>query len=131
MLTAFRQAAQGEPSVVPWHLHRAGRREAAARHFKRAGELAPDRLPYAYRHAEAYYDLETPQWDEALKAWGALEERAKPGIEQETIRLQAANVLLKLGQTDHARLLLANVTQDALQKQKQTLLDQLAQASAK
>jgi hypothetical protein len=27
--------------------------------------------------------------------------------------------------------LLANVTQDALQKQKQTLLDQLAQAGAK
>jgi|SRR5258708_3287409 tetratricopeptide (TPR) repeat protein len=99
--------------------------------FRRAAELAPDSLPYAYRHAEAYYDLETPQWDEALKAWGALEERAKPGIEQETIRLQAANVLLKLGQADHARLLLANVTQDALQKQKQTLLDQLAQASAK
>ncbi|MSU47314.1 MAG: hypothetical protein EXS42_09400 [Lacunisphaera sp.] len=99
--------------------------------FRRAAELAPDNLPYAYRHAEAYYDLETPQWDEALKVWAALEERTKPGVEQETIRLQAANVLLKLGKTEHARLLLANVTQSVLQKQKQTLLDQLAQAGAK
>ena len=99
--------------------------------FRRAAELAPDSLPYAYRHAEAYYDLETPQWNAALKAWAALEKRAKPGIEQETIRLQAANVLLKLGQTDHARVLLANVTQGALQKQKQTLLDQLAPKSEK
>lgn len=99
--------------------------------FRRAAELAPDSLPYAYRQAEAYYDLETPQWDEALRLWAALEERAKPGIEQETIRLQAANVLLKLGQADHARLLLANVTQGALQKQKQTLLDQLAPKSEK
>lgn len=99
--------------------------------FRRAAELAPDNLPYAYRHAEAYYDLEAPRWDEALKTWAALEERAKPGVERETIRLQAANVLLKLGRTEHARLLLANVTQPVLQKQKQTLLDQLAPAGAK
>lgn len=94
--------------------------------FRHAAEYAPDKFAYAYRAAEAYYDLETPQWDAALKAWAALEDRAQPGIEQQTIRLQAANVLIKTGQADRARALLATVTERVLQKQKQTLLDQLA-----
>jgi tetratricopeptide (TPR) repeat protein len=99
--------------------------------FKRAAEHAPDNIAYAYRAAEAYADLETPQWDEALKAWAALEDRAKPGIEQQTIRLQAANVLIKQGQPDRARALLAMVTEEVLKKQKQTLLDQLAPKAEK
>ncbi len=99
--------------------------------FQHAAALAPDNVPYAYRAAEAYYDLETPQWDAALKAWAALEERAKPGVEQQTIRLQAANVLIKQGQPDRASALLATVTEGVLLKQKQTLLDQLAPKAEK
>jgi tetratricopeptide (TPR) repeat protein len=94
--------------------------------FAHAAEFAPDNFPYAYRHAEAFYDLAEPQWDEALQAWSALEERAKPGVEKDTIRLHAANVLLKQGRTDRARALLAMVHDPVLQKQKQTLLDQMA-----
>lgn len=99
--------------------------------FARAAELAPENFAYAYRHAEAYYDLETPQWDAALAAWSALETRAQPGIEQQTIRLQAANVLLKMDRRDHARALLITVTEPVLAKQKQTLLDSLATTGAK
>ena len=94
--------------------------------FRRAAELAPDKFAYAYRAAEAYYDLETPKWEEAVKAWAALEERAAPGVEQQTIRLQAANVLIKQGQPERARALLVTVTEGVLLKQRQTLLDQLA-----
>ena len=99
--------------------------------FQRAATLAPDNFGYAYRAAEAYYDLAEPKWDEALAAWSALEARAKPGVEQQTIRLHAANVLIKQGKIDHAKVLLASVTEPALQKQKQTLLDELAPAVAK
>jgi len=99
--------------------------------FQRAAELAPDNFAYAYRAAEAYYDLEQPKWTEALARWTTLEERAKPGIEQQTIRLHAANVLIKMGRADHARVLIASVTEQPLQKQKQTLLDELAKADAK
>ncbi len=98
--------------------------------FQRAAELAPANTAFAYRQAEAFYDLEIPQWDEALKAWGALEERSAPGVEQQTIRLHAANVLLKKGDPLRARALLATVDQPALAKQKQTLLDQLGPAGA-
>jgi hypothetical protein len=68
---------------------------------------------------------------EALARWTSLEDRAKPGIEQQTIRLHAANVLIKMGRPDHARALIASVNEAPLLKQKQTLLDELAKADAK
>lgn len=105
--------------------------EAMLGAFRKAAELAPDNFIYTYRAAEAYYDLETPRWDAALAAWSELEVKAKPGIEQQTIRLHAANVLIKLGRRDHARAFLLTVTEPALQKQKQTLLDELAATAAK
>ncbi len=100
--------------------------EAMLDAFRRAAELAPDKMAFGYRAAEAYYDLETPRWEEALKVWGALEEKAQPGVEQQTIRLHAANILAKLDRPDHARALLVTVTEPTLQKQKQTVLDELA-----
>jgi tetratricopeptide (TPR) repeat protein len=93
--------------------------------FKHAAELAPDNIPYAYCYAFSFYDLAEPRWDEALKLWGALEDRVSPGLEKETIRLQAANILIKQQKFDHARVLLATVTTPTLQKQKQELLNQL------
>ena len=105
--------------------------EAMLESFRRGAELAPGNMAFAYRAAEAYYDLETPRWEEALKAWGALEEKAAPGLEQQTMRLHAANVLAKLGRAEHARALLITVTEEPLQKQKQTVLDELAGSPAK
>lgn len=99
--------------------------------FQRAAELAPENLAYAYRAAEAYYDLETPRWEDAIKAWAALEDRAEPGIEKQTIRLQAANVMIKAGKPDHARAVLNGVDDPRLATQKQTLLDQLAAKAEK
>lgn len=99
--------------------------------FRRAAELAPANFGYAYRAAEAHYDLEKPDWDAALKDWAALEERAKPGVEKETIRLHAANVLLRKGDRERAAALLALVSEPVLARQRQTLLDQLAALPAK
>jgi len=90
--------------------------------FKSAAELAPDRFEFVYRYAESFYDLAEPQWDEALKIWAALEEKAGTDIERGTLRLHAANVLIKQGQNDRARLLLATVTAPELQEQKQKLV---------
>lgn len=89
--------------------------------FRRASELAPDRFEFSYRLAEAYYDLENPDWDAALKLWSALEEKATTAIERQTMRLHAANILIKIGKQDHARALLGTIDEPKLQGQKQKL----------
>ena len=99
--------------------------------FRRAAELAPNRIEFTYRYGESFYDLEKPDWDGALKYWGALEERLKPGIEQETVRLHAANILIKQGKFDLARALLVTVTAAPLAKQKEKLVAQLPETEKK
>lgn len=110
---------------------RAGIEQSMHRAFKQATELAPDRFEFAYRYAESFYDLEQPDWDEALKVWGSLEEKAPTVIERETMRLHAANILLKQGKKDHAKALLDSVTEPSLQPQKQKLVAQLAENEKK
>jgi tetratricopeptide (TPR) repeat protein len=90
--------------------------------FQRAAELAPNRIEFAYRYAESFYDLEHPDWDEALKAWSALEEKAGSAVERQTMRLHAANILIKQDKLDHAKALLETVTEPELQAQKAKLL---------
>jgi len=99
--------------------------------FQRAAELAPDRFEFAYRYAESFYDLENPDWDGALKAWASLEEKAQTPIERQTMRLHAANVLIKAGKPDHAKALLDTVDEASLQGQKQKLVAQLAETAKK
>jgi tetratricopeptide (TPR) repeat protein len=93
--------------------------------FREAAELAPDRIEFTYRYAESFYDLPNPDWDAALKAWTRLEAKAGSELERQTMRLHEANVLLKAGKPDHARVLLDSVTEPTLAAQKQKLVAQL------
>ena len=99
--------------------------------FARAAGLAPANFGYAYRWAEAYYDLEVPQWDEALALWRKLDAGVETPLEHQTLRLHQANVLLKQGKAAEARALIDTVTDLTLRKQRQTLLDQLAKGDEK
>jgi tetratricopeptide (TPR) repeat protein len=99
--------------------------------FRRAAELAPDRIEYTYRYAYAFYDLENPDWESALKAWRALELQAKPGLELQFLQLQEASVLLKQKKPDAARALLDGITEPKLAEQKQKLVAQLPPKPAK
>jgi tetratricopeptide (TPR) repeat protein len=106
--------------------------DAAMHHaFQRAAELAPERFEFAYRFAESFYDLEKPDWEAALQAWSALEEKAQTAIERQTMRLHAANICLKMGRPAHARALLNTVDEPKLQGQKDRLLPQLAELEKK
>ena len=99
--------------------------------FQRASELAPERFEFAYRFAESFYDLEKPDWDGALMAWRALEEKAATPIERQTMRLHVANVLLKTGKRDEATALLETVIEPKLQVQKEKLVAQLSGTAKK
>jgi len=99
--------------------------------FRQAAELAPDRIEFTYRYAESFYDLPNPNWDEALKAWAQLEDKAQSPIERETMRLHAVNILIKQGKLDYARTLLNAVTEPGLQEQKQKLIAQIAEKAKK
>lgn len=89
--------------------------------FKQATELAPDRFEYAYRFAESYYDLASPDWNAALEAWMNLEARGESELEKQTMRLHQANVLIKMGKLTEARSRMDRVTAPELQGQKQRL----------
>jgi tetratricopeptide (TPR) repeat protein len=99
--------------------------------FQRATELSPGDFPIAYRHAKAYYELATPRWAEALSVWEKLEENVSNDTQRQLVRLQRANVLMKLGRPAEARPLLDTVTSIELAAEKQTLLDELAKAGDK
>ncbi len=98
----------------------------SAEAFAEAARLAPDNIAYVYRYAESFYDLPTPDWDAALATWKNLAQRAKPGVEIETIQLHQANILVQIGRADEARALLDQITAAPLQPSKQKLVDQLA-----
>jgi hypothetical protein len=93
--------------------------------FRRAAELAPERIEFTYRYGESFYDLEKPDWPAALEWWRGLEKKAGPGVEQQTVRLHEANVLMKQGKFSEARALLATVDAPALQRQREKLAAQL------
>jgi tetratricopeptide (TPR) repeat protein len=93
--------------------------------FRRASELAPERLEFTYRYAESFYDMVEPDWAAALKAWEGLEAKAQSGLERQTMRLHEVNVLLYMGKVDHARKVLDTVTDPTLAAQKQKMVDRL------
>jgi tetratricopeptide (TPR) repeat protein len=93
--------------------------------FARAAELAPGNLAYVYRHAESYADMPSPDWAEALAVWQSLAQRTKPGLELQTVQLQVAVVLVKLGRIEDARRLLPGITDEKLQFSKQKLIEEL------
>lgn len=99
--------------------------------FRQAAELAPERLEFTYRYGESFYDLEKPDWTEALKLWSTLEEKAPTVVERETMRLHAANIFIKMGRFDAAKLTLAQVNEPALAKQKEKLVAQLPESAKK
>lgn len=90
--------------------------------FQKAAELAPGRIEFGYRYAQSFEDLAVPDWDGALKAWAALEEKATSDFDRQTMRLQAANILIKQQKYDPARVLLDTVTVEQLQKSKEKLV---------
>ena len=99
--------------------------DALQKAFRRAAELSPAEIAFAYRYAESYYDVGDPDWDAALGAWENLAERLRPGVERQTTLLQRANIHILNGEPERAKRLLRWVTASALQGNKERLLQRL------
>jgi tetratricopeptide (TPR) repeat protein len=93
--------------------------------FREAMNLAPDNWRYAYRFGLAFYDVDQPDWAEALGFWQSFESRVKPGIEQQTCRIHQARIHLARGERDRARAILETVTESVLDRQKAKLIAEL------
>ena len=93
--------------------------------FAEAVRLAPNNLPYAYRQAEAYYDLQTPPWDEALAKWDDLVGRVETEIERQMMGLHRVNIMLYQGNLDEAGAMLIAGVAEPLAGQKQRLVERL------
>lgn len=96
--------------------------------FQRAADLAPADLSLAYQHAKAYYEIEPPRWEEALAVWEKLGGRATSETMRQLVKLQRANILVKLSRGDEARAVLDQVTDLKLTDEKQKVLDAIATA---
>ena len=59
------------------------------------------------------------------------EDKAKSDIERQTMRLHAANILIKQGKLDYATTLLNTITETGLQEQRQKLVAQIAEKAKK
>ena len=93
--------------------------------YKVAAQLESDNRDFQFRYAEAFYDLETPDWEAALSAWKAVEKSVQPGLETEAVQLHRAKALAHIGRLAEAQALAEAVTEPSLQKSKEQVLDQL------
>ncbi len=94
--------------------------------LQRAAELTKGDFSYAYQHAKAFYEIAPPRWEEALKVWERLGDRATTTATRQLVKLHRANVLAQLERSDEARALLTQVTEPQFDAEKKQVLEALA-----
>jgi tetratricopeptide (TPR) repeat protein len=105
ILAAYRQQLIEDEAFLPDDIDK-----AIFDCFQSAKELEPDSLPLKFRFGEAFYDVGTPDWQEALLYWQNLQ--AHPGlspIQSDAVRLHQARCFIELGQPDKARLITSQI----------------------
>lgn len=90
--------------------------------FYKAGQLDPTSWIYQVRYAEAFYDIDTPRWDEALRLWKNLESITPSIWEKEFVFLNQARIFIKLQKFVQAKEHLAKVYSPNLEKSRRQLL---------
>ena len=96
--------------------------------FRMAARMDPENFDMQMRLGEAYYDLENPDWKNALLHWEKLR-KATPDYNElrcQILDLHRARVLVTLGRQQEADELLNEVTQPGLQTTRQQILEEIA-----
>ena len=94
--------------------------------FRVAAKLAPKNFDYQMRLGEAYYDLKSPDWKNALLHWKKVRKQASSTLQIEILDLHRARVLGKLGRSEEAQVLLNKILNPALQNSKRQVLEEIA-----
>lgn len=132
----FRRATAAAPRNAAYHYNLATslflfRREAgddmtpsqaihsALEHFRKAVELEPMQVEYARGYAETFYGIESPDWDEALKAG---EHYLSITPDKDFARINLARIYIELKRPESAREILNQVQSPEYQRVKDKLL---------
>lgn len=92
--------------------------------FQAASKKAPkDDVSFKMRYAQAFFDVEHPDWEKALELWSELYSAAGSEYEQQIVRLYQARVRYELGHFQAARKLLKKIDHPSLEESRQKLLD--------
>jgi len=94
--------------------------------FRQAVVLAPQNRQFRVRYAEAFFDVDRPDWFQALRQWDKLAEAPESDVQAQLIALQRARVLVELDRHDDARAALARVDRPSLASLKAELLARIA-----
>ncbi len=95
------------------------------RSFRAATRRAPKEISYKMRYAQAFFDIENPDWEIALNVWQELYKAAGSEYEQQVVRLYTARVRFELGHYTAARKLIDQIDHPSLDETKQKLLDEI------
>jgi len=93
--------------------------------FKEAARLSPNEWIYQMRLAETYYDMQSPDWEQALDSWRVLEAKAPTQKDREVIYLHEGRVLTQLGRLGDARRHLGKVYLPELEATRRELLEDI------
>ena len=93
--------------------------------FDESARLAPNNIDFQFRYAECFYDLKNPDWIAALEAWETVGKHVNSEVEIAAVQLHKANIHIKLGETEKARLIIESVQVPELAETKEQLLKQL------
>ena len=93
--------------------------------FKEAARLMPNDFKMQKRYAEAFYDLEIPQWDNALALWQELEQKSPSVYDKDYCKLNRARVYLEKKEFSEARKILNRLFNKDLEKPRRDLLAEI------
>lgn len=90
--------------------------------FSNAARLDADNRIFLKRYAEAFFDVEEPDWVSASNIWRYLDQTAHNEAERDIIRIQRARVLIAMDQLAEAREILSQIDRPSLEDARQQLL---------
>ena len=93
--------------------------------FRQAAQLEPENFNFQMRLGEAYYDLNSPNWEAALIHWNKLSKQMDDTLSREIVNLHRARVLGKLGRKKEALVLTGNIQTPGLQVSRKKVMNEL------